>query len=277
MNQVQIGAHTVALVRTTRKQSLALKFKPSGVALLVPRHLSQAHIMRLLSVHQAWLVEQLERYAQRVPPSPQSPQSPYALASSANPAFKVQDGAQFEWLGNHVTVRVLPGLVNSSLSASFQSSNTLNKALNNALNYVEWRWDDNVLGVHAPALEAVQAHLPSAFKQQLMERAHAYIAPKLAHYAQHIGVNVRQLHIKTYKSRWGSCYTDGRIQFNWRLMQAPAFVVDYVIVHELCHLIHANHSAHFWRLVSQYYPQTPAAKAYLKTHGRRLITFLDGV
>jgi hypothetical protein len=220
MNPMQIGAHTVTLVRTTRKQSIALKFKPGQVALLVPRHLSSRQITQLIDTHQAWLHAQLQHHAHRLAVQPQLPK----------PDFARQPGAQFEWLGQPLVAQYVAN-----------SSNML------------------------------------ALKQHLISQAHAYIAPKLAKYAQHIGVNVRQLHIKTYKSRWGSCYTDGRIQFNWRLMQAPAFVVDYVIVHELCHLIHANHSAHFWALVAHHYPQTPQARAYLKTHGTRLIGFLEGV
>jgi len=94
------------------------------------------------------------------------------------------------------------------------------------------------------------------------ERCHI-LATKTGKYPTHVGV-------KTYKSRWGSCHHDGRIYFNWRLMMAPEWVVDYVVIHELCHLIHANHSSAFWALVQSLFPACPEAKKWLKINGLTL-------
>lgn len=85
-----------------------------------------------------------------------------------------------------------------------------------------------------------------------------------------IGVQPTAIIVKTYKARWGSCYSDGRISFNWKLIMAATWVIDYVVVHELCHLIHHNHSANFWRLVEQYYPSYKQAKEWLKQNGQLL-------
>ena len=76
--------------------------------------------------------------------------------------------------------------------------------------------------------------------------------------------------VKGYKSRWGSCHIDGRIYFNWRLIMAPTWVIDYVIVHELCHLIQHNHSKNYWSLVEAVMPDFRNAKTWLKTDGARL-------
>ncbi|MCF6345251.1 MAG: M48 family metallopeptidase [Thiomicrorhabdus sp.] len=85
----------------------------------------------------------------------------------------------------------------------------------------------------------------------------------------------RELLVKGYKSRWGSCCSDGRLQFNWRLWQAPDWVIDYVIVHELCHRVYPNHSKAFWALVMQHYPKTNEAKRMIKQQGKRWIKFLE--
>ncbi|GAV19812.1 hypothetical protein MMIC_P0770 [Mariprofundus micogutta] len=82
-----------------------------------------------------------------------------------------------------------------------------------------------------------------------------------------IGKQAKSIGIKAYKSRWGSCHADGRIYYNWRLIMAPEWVIDYVVVHELCHLIHHNHSKAYWQLVESIAPDFRKAKSWLNTNG----------
>jgi predicted metal-dependent hydrolase len=72
------------------------------------------------------------------------------------------------------------------------------------------------------------------------------------------------------RTRWGSCSARGTLSFSWRLVIAPHWVSDYVVVHELCHLRHLNHSAHFWRMLDEAYPERRAAQAWLRRHGPEL-------
>lgn len=90
-------------------------------------------------------------------------------------------------------------------------------------------------------------------------------------YAQEMGQTFREIHIRDQKSRWGSCSSARNLNFNWRLVMAPEWVMDYVIIHELCHLTHMNHSAQFWGLVAYYMPDYQAAKQWLKEHGQELV------
>lgn len=78
------------------------------------------------------------------------------------------------------------------------------------------------------------------------------------------------LEIKYYKSRWGSCTSKRVIQLNWRLMMVPETVIDYVIIHELCHLKHFNHSKAFWALVEKHCPDHRAQRRWLKDHASEL-------
>lgn len=80
----------------------------------------------------------------------------------------------------------------------------------------------------------------------------------------------KSLAIKTYKARWGSCYRSGDIQLNWKLIMAPDMVIDYVILHELCHLKHHNHSKAFWQLVADVCPTYKEHKLWLKQNGDNL-------
>ncbi len=115
----------------------------------------------------------------------------------------------------------------------------------------------------------------SARRRLLLEwyqqQAAAYLAERTAHFARALGRAPTAIQIKTYRARWGSCDSRARIQYNWKLMCLPPWVVDYVVVHELCHLVYMNHSAEFWALVAQHYPQTSEAKAWLKQYGSRYI------
>ncbi|QKI88683.1 M48 family metallopeptidase [Thiomicrorhabdus xiamenensis] len=111
-------------------------------------------------------------------------------------------------------------------------------------------------------------------ERELIKEAQDYLHPKVAFYAEQMQLAPKQIKVKNYKSCWGNCYHQrGLVQFNWKLLQAPEWVVDYVIVHELAHLVHPNHSRDFWSLVQYHYPQTPQAKSYLKQYGGHMMKF----
>jgi predicted metal-dependent hydrolase len=88
-----------------------------------------------------------------------------------------------------------------------------------------------------------------------------------------IGVRPNRIQIRDQRSRWGSCSTRGTLSFNWRLVLAPFDVLDYVVVHELCHLREANHSRRFWKLVEQHRPDWRVHRDWLHEHGPELLAF----
>ncbi len=96
------------------------------------------------------------------------------------------------------------------------------------------------------------------------------ILPRVRHYANQLGVEYGKADITDSKFRWGSCSVNNNLSFNWRLVKAPMSVVDYVIIHELAHLIEANHTARFWNIVRAQHPTTNKAKDWLKQHGALL-------
>ena len=83
----------------------------------------------------------------------------------------------------------------------------------------------------------------------------------------------RSLAIRDQRTRWGSCSTSGALSFNWRLVLAPAPVLRYVVVHELCHLREPNHSHSFWRLVAEAMPGFEPERAWLRRHGHELLAY----
>ena len=91
--------------------------------------------------------------------------------------------------------------------------------------------------------------------------------------APRIGVKPARIQIRDQRSRWGSCSTRGTLSFNWRLVLAPLDVLDYVVVHELCHLREPNHSRRFWKIVEARRPGWRTQRDWLHEHGPELLAF----
>jgi len=103
-----------------------------------------------------------------------------------------------------------------------------------------------------------------------MERAKEKILARVDQHAKELGVAFGGAKIVDSRYRWGSCTVQGNVDFNWRLIKAPMFVIDYVVVHELAHLIESNHTSRFWNVVRAAAPTMEKAKAWLKEHGQVL-------
>jgi predicted metal-dependent hydrolase len=88
-----------------------------------------------------------------------------------------------------------------------------------------------------------------------------------------LGVSYRRITIRDQVSRWGSCSSAGSLSFNWRLVLAPHDVLDYVVVHEVCHLVEHNHGPHFWKLVAWRRPGYLDTKSWLDRHGWEILAY----
>ena len=97
-----------------------------------------------------------------------------------------------------------------------------------------------------------------------MKQAHNLIPARVAYYAPIVGVSYNRIAIRDTKTRWGSCSKDGNLNFNFRLVKMPVEILDYVVVHELCHRIHMNHSKEFWAEVERVIPDYKERRKYLK-------------
>lgn len=107
--------------------------------------------------------------------------------------------------------------------------------------------------------------------RNLAEQALELIPERTAFYAQRMGVYYGKITIRNQKTRWGSCSSKGNLNFNCLLMLVPEEVLDYVIVHELCHRIEMNHSKRFWNEVEQILPDYKWRRKWLKEHGGGII------
>lgn len=119
--------------------------------------------------------------------------------------------------------------------------------------------------------QQARIHLDAAQEKELRERAKAVLAQRTAYFARQIGVTYGRITVRDQKTRWGSCSQTGNLNFNFRLILAPLEVLDYVVVHELCHRRQMNHSAQFWQEVAQVLPDYRKRKAWLTENGWRLM------
>lgn len=103
------------------------------------------------------------------------------------------------------------------------------------------------------------------------DQAQLDLAERTAFHARRLGVTVKAVRMRSQASRWGSCSSSGNINYNWRLVLAPPFVLDYVAAHEVAHLVEMNHSAAFWATVGRTLPDMERGRAWLKAHGRQLM------
>jgi predicted metal-dependent hydrolase len=107
-------------------------------------------------------------------------------------------------------------------------------------------------------------------RQWYIQRAHARIIPRVKYHARELGVACSKIKIVDNLYRWGSCTVNNNVNFNWRLIKAPMWVIDYVVIHELAHLIEANHTGRFWNIINSQAVHVEKARQWLKEHGQLL-------
>ncbi|MDP3515450.1 MAG: SprT family zinc-dependent metalloprotease [Sulfuritalea sp.] len=164
------------------------------------------------------------------------------LAHATQPRhLTVKDGARLPLLDSEAEVRVLPGA-----------------------NRVRWVGELLVLEARP------EADLGQLAVRALQKRALTHFGERLAHFTARLDLAVPKLGLSSAQTRWGSCSRHGGIRVNWRLIHLPTQLGDYVVAHEVAHLLEMNHSERFWRVVSSLYPEWKAARTELKQRAASL-------
>jgi predicted metal-dependent hydrolase len=116
-------------------------------------------------------------------------------------------------------------------------------------------------------------HVPRRVRDHLVALARRDFAARARTLAARLGRSVTRVGVRDPKSRWGSCSSTGALSFSWRLVLAPEAVIDYVVAHEVAHLVEMNHSPRFWRVVAGLVPDSAAPRAWLKRHRLELLAY----
>jgi predicted metal-dependent hydrolase len=117
------------------------------------------------------------------------------------------------------------------------------------------------------------AHLPRRVRDHLVALAKRDFAARARATAVRIGKSVSRVGVRDPKSRWGSCSSSGTLSFSWRLVLAPDSVIDYVVAHEVAHLVEMNHGPRFWRLVASLVTDIDTSRAWLRRHRNELLSY----
>jgi hypothetical protein len=126
--------------------------------------------------------------------------------------------------------------------------------------FCEVRRDGDTLRIHAP----LDADIPALIRDWLYGQATSLLAWRLRRIARRAGRHPKRFALSNAQTQWGSCTRRGHVRLNWRLVQAPLAVIDYVAAHELAHLIHLDHSPRFWAQVAEWCPDALARRAELR-------------
>ena len=110
----------------------------------------------------------------------------------------------------------------------------------------------------------------------LSRRAEGLINERVAHYAPPMGLKVRPGEMREWRRRWGECHPDGHLRFNWRLIMLPPSIIDYVVVHELAHLLAPGHNPRFWGVVAAVLPDYQARRQWLNRYGSPFLLWEPG-
>ncbi len=123
-----------------------------------------------------------------------------------------------------------------------------------------------------------RSELPAAaalLRDWYAKTANTLIPPRVEKFAQTFGLHYNKIAIRSARTRWGSCSSAGNLNFNWRLLMAPPPAMDYVILHELAHLLHPNHSPAFWAQVQKMMPEYQTHRLWFKQNGAALMQKLE--
>jgi predicted metal-dependent hydrolase len=229
--------YEVLVVRSKRRRTASIKVDLEGVSIRVPQALPLAEIRTLIDSKQRWIENKLKTAA---------------LQRQALQAQAINDGS----LGNGSTL--------------LYQGRKLSLALEVKPATQVYR-HQNQLIVQAPATVLSEPdELRALVEQWLYDRAVEELTFCVNVYKQKVGATPSRIQIKSYKARWGSCKPDQSIQLNWRLIHAPIHILDYVVVHELCHLLEMNHGTRFWSEVRRVIPDYEMQRRWLKDNGWQL-------
>ena len=226
MEYIHNNNYIAEVIRTGRCKTVTINVDDCTVSIVVPRELSEERIKRVLTAKDRWIKQKIASQQSQLPVNQK----------------QFISGESFSYLGRNYRLKVK--------RVDYQPLKLLN-------GYLVATLPDG-------------ADNPLMVRHSLVKWYNAQAKPKLIEktkrYAGIVGVSPTAIEIKSYKSRWGNCNVKGGIGYNWKIVMAPQSVVDYVVVHELCHLKHFNHSTDYWRQVERILPNYMDSKRWLKEH-----------
>lgn len=219
--------------RSAKRRTIEIIIRHGGVDLMLPAFVSNAEGMDFVRSKQDWIVKTLAKQAQ--------------IEQEVVVKHYV-DGECFDYLGQgyalniYITQQPAAQLVNNKLYVGIRDSKRVFKP--DAVKKQVWAW----------------------YQQQAL----TLLTEKTLSLAAKIGRECTEVKLRRTKTKWGHCARDGSIQYNWQIVVAPEAIVDYLVAHEVSHLVHHNHGKRFWRHVEKLCPDYVEHEKWLKTNGHKI-------
>ncbi|WP_415888380.1 M48 family metallopeptidase [Neptuniibacter sp. SY11_33] len=217
------------IIRSARRKTAAIQVDEKGVSVRVPVWVTDQWVRDWVAKKQDWIARQQAVMSQNL--------EMFCL--------KTEKGALFPYLGKEY---VLDWCSGARWDVQFEGDTLL-----------------VVMGKRRSSVKEDSERVEAFLKKWLKEQAEQFISERVRYWADVKGVRYNSLKYKSFKRRWGSCSARGEITFNWRLVFADKNIIDYVVIHELSHLTHLNHSPRFWALVEKYCPDWKEKRSYLQS------------
>ena len=217
-NLMQIADLSIRVIRTSRR-SISLQVKPEGIIMRSPLMCSESELQRFAKQKYAWLLKRSQSMQEQL--------------QAAHKNFV--DGEQFKFFDKTLTLKIHRNNAADTHYIENELHITISKRVKDERAYIKRK-------------------LHEWYKQQALN----HLQNRTAEIAQTMNLEYQSIKVRDYKARWGSCSSTGELSFNWRIIMAPLTAVDSVIVHELAHLKHFNHSKRFWQLVYKTEPNYAA-------------------
>ena len=218
-------------IRTDRVKSASIDVEDNLVKVTVPKNLSDERIEELIKGRILWIKQKLALQATAIISKPK----------------EYVDGEAFAYLGRNYRLKCANGSEESvKLKSGYLNVTTKNGKRNSE-------------------------HIKAAIEQWYRTKALSRLVDKTKRYSAILKVEPTSINLKDYKAMWGSCSPKGVVSYNWRIILAPHKIVDYIVVHELCHLIEPNHSSKYWKQVRSVIPDYENSKEWLKNNGSSLL------
>lgn len=236
---LKLGSCDVAYeFKRGKRRTIGLSVGPDGLSVSAPRWTPVGEVEALLHDKAGWVLEKLQNARQRA-------------GELAQARTVWANGAELDFLGQRVRLVLDPAHGFAQVGAVLEPAAIDAPDAVGALR----------LGL---AHNATETQIRDAAQAWLMRQAKRVFAERLDHFSPLLGVRYEKLRLSSAGTRWGSASADGTIRLNWRLIHLKMEMVDYVVVHELSHLRHMDHSPQFWDVVASVMPDHMARRRALK-------------
>ncbi|WP_165755728.1 M48 family metallopeptidase [Ruminiclostridium hungatei] len=229
------GTELSYVLKRSGRKSIGISVDKAGnITVAAPQRTSEAYIEEVLLKKGSWILDRLEKLK--------------AANTALHSPRLYAEGESFPYLGRNYSMRRIgdPHLTKPAV-----------------------RLGEGCLEVYS-STSAGPRDLRAALKKWYVEQFCTVLQQRIGLYAPQAGVSPGRITVREQKTRWGSCSSRGNLNFNWKLIMAPLEILDYVVIHELCHMKELNHSADFWAQVQKLCPNYKNLRKWLRENGHTL-------